>query len=126
MGEPLKENEPSSWFSIWVADADGSKAKEIWKSSDKTGGFAQQYPDQPLVWTHDNRLVFYWEKDGWMRMYSVPGSGGDVVPLTPPSCETETSTLTADGSTLIFSANCNDIERRHLWSADVKGVKQLN
>jgi dipeptidyl aminopeptidase/acylaminoacyl peptidase len=124
--DPPTEFEPSTWFSIWIADAETNQAKEIWKSSDQTGGFAQFYPDQPLMWARD-RLLFYWEKDGWMRMYSVPISGGDATALTPAECETETATLSVDRSTLIFSSNCKDIERRHLWTVPVNGgtTKQL-
>lgn len=125
--EPPKENEPSSWFSIWVSDAAGVNAKEVWKSADRTGGFAQQYPHHPLMWAAGDRLIFYWEKDGWLRMYSLSAVGGDPIALTPTSCESETATLSADRASLIFSANCNDIERRHLWIAPVQGgqAKQL-
>ncbi|MGH9857457.1 MAG: S9 family peptidase, partial [Acidobacteriota bacterium] len=121
--ETPKDNEPSSWFAILVADAGSGNAKEIWKSSDQTGGFAQFYPDHPLMWGAEDKLLFYWEKDGWIRIYSVDASGGDASPLTPPSCETETATLSPDRSSLIFSSNCNDIERRHLWNVPVQGGK---
>ena len=122
-GEPRKDNEPSDVFSIWVADAASGEAKQVWKSSDKTGGFAQFYPSNPLMWAQNDRLLFYWEKDNWMRIYSVSATGGEAIALTPASCETETATLNSDRTHLIFSSNCNDIERRHLWKVPVQGGK---
>ena len=125
-GDPATESEPSIPFSIWVADSQNGKAKEIWNSKDKTGGFAQWYPHEPLSWS-DDRLVFYSEKDGWLRIYSVSANGGEAVALTPEKCEAEDSSLTADRKQLLFSSNCNDQDRRHLWIVATSGgtPKQL-
>jgi dipeptidyl aminopeptidase/acylaminoacyl peptidase len=125
-GDPANEQEPSIPFSIWVADSQSGKGKQIWNSKDKTGGFAQWYPHEPLSWS-DDRLVFYSEKDGWMRMYSVSADGGETVALTPEKCEAEDSTLSADRKQLIFSSNCSDQDRRHLWIVSTTGgtAKQL-
>lgn len=120
-GEPVKDAEPSSSFAIWIADPQTGKGKEVWKSPDTTGGFAQWYPTNPLMWGADGRILFYSEKDGWIRIYSIAISGGDAVALTPAKCEAEDATLSADRKQLIFSSNCEDIDRRHLWSVPVSG-----
>ncbi len=125
-GDPRTVREPSSSFSIWIADAQTGVGKEVWKSKDKNGGFAQSYPHETLFWSQD-RLVFYSEGDGWMRVYSVSTNGGEAQALTPEKCEVENSNLTADHKQLIFTSNCNDIDRRHLWIVPTSGgtAKQI-
>lgn len=125
-GDPQTEHEPSSSFAIWIADAQTGSGKEIWKSKDKNGGFAQFYPHQTLFWSQDH-LVFYSEGDGWMRVYSVSTNGGEARALSPEKCEVENSNLTTDQKQLIFTSNCNDIYRRHLWIVPTVGgtAKQL-
>src|SRR5262249_17547518 len=73
--EPTLEPEPGRRFSLWTADASSGAGQAIWTSADETGGFAQAYPRPALFWTADHHLLFYWEKDGWMRIYSVSASG---------------------------------------------------
>jgi hypothetical protein len=41
--------------------------------------------------------------------------------LTPGDFEVDSAALAADRSFVIFSANKNDIDRRHLWRVDVGG-----
>jgi dipeptidyl aminopeptidase/acylaminoacyl peptidase len=125
-GDPQTEHEPSSSFAIWIADARTGEGKEIWKSKDKNGGFAQFYPHQTLFWSQDH-LVFYSESDGWMRVYSVSTNGGEAKALSPEKCEVENSSLTTDQKQLIFTSNCSDIDRRHLWIVPTSGgtAKQL-
>lgn len=120
-GEPVKEIEEYSAFAIWIADPLTGKGKEVWKSPNSTGGFAQWYPTNPLMWGADGRILFYSEADGWIRIYSVATGGGEAVALTPAKCEAEDATLSADRKQLIFSSNCEDIDRRHLWSVPVSG-----
>jgi dipeptidyl aminopeptidase/acylaminoacyl peptidase len=125
-GDPATEQEPATPVSIWIADAETGIGKEVWKSKDKTAGFAQYYPHKSLFWSQ-NRLVFYSEQDGWMRVYSVSINGGEPQALTPKGCEVENSNLTADHKQLIFTSNCNDIDRRHVWIVSTTGgtAKQL-
>jgi dipeptidyl aminopeptidase/acylaminoacyl peptidase len=113
--------EASSTFSILIADPQTGIAQKIWTSTDRNGGFAQYYPDLPLMWGADSRILFYSESDGWMRIYSVSTSGGKETALTPAACEAEQSTLSADRKNLIFNSNCEDIDRRHLWIVPVGG-----
>ena len=114
-------------FAIWVADVETGKGKEIWKSPNDGGDFAQYYPAYPLMWAAEDRLLFYSEHEGWMRIYSVSVKGGEAICLTPGDCEAEDATLSADRRTLIFNSNCGDIDRRHLWAVAVTGgePKQL-
>lgn len=112
-------------FSILVADVNTGQAKTIWESPNETaGGFAQYYPAEPLRWAANNQILFYSEHEGWMHVYAINASReGTVIDLTPGDCEAEHSTLSPDGRNLIFSSNCEDINRRHLWKVSVFGGK---
>jgi dipeptidyl aminopeptidase/acylaminoacyl peptidase len=120
------ERERVQPWSIWVADAATGEGKEIWKSgatwmeSFSGGGTA-------LEWAANDRLVFASEKDGWQHLYSIPSAGGEATLLTPGEYEVENVTATPDKTTIIFSANKGDIDRRHLFSVAVAGgeVRQL-
>src|SRR5205085_267247 len=61
------------------------------------------------------------ERDGWAHLYSISASGGDAVLLTPGNYEVENVAYTPDNSTIIFAANKDDIDRRHLWRVSVAG-----
>ena len=52
--------------------------------------------DNPLWWVEGDRLVFPWEKTGWMQLYDVPASGGRPVALTSGPFEVEFVSVTAD------------------------------
>lgn len=118
--EPEATWELSSSFSIWIADAQTGTTRKIWTSPDQTGGWGQYYPESPLIWGAD-RLLFYWETDGWTRIYSISTEGGKEIAVTPKDCETEHAVLSEDRKQLIFNSNCGDIDRRHLWTVPVGG-----
>jgi len=123
---PGKHRELSPWrradlpFSIHIVDAGSGHGKKIWGTS-TGGGFAQSYPDRPLSWVNDDRLVFYSEHTGWMHLYSVSIETGDAVALTSGEYEVEHLTVTPDKQTIIFNSNKDDIDRRHLWKVPVSG-----
>jgi len=121
---PGSDIEPQIPFSIWIADVDSGTGKQIWESKDTTAVFGQTFylepPDRVFWWT-GNRLVFYWEGDGWMRIYSISESGGTPTPLTPANCEAEHASISPDHTTLFFDSNCNDIDRRHIWQTPIQG-----
>ncbi len=107
-------------WSIWVADAQAGEARQVWQAPAKEGGtMALAMGGDILRWAADDRLVFAAELDGWTRLYSLAVSGGEPAPLTPPECEVEDSTLAPDRRSVVFTSNCGDIDRRHLWRVSV-------
>jgi len=108
-------------LAIMVADAATGQAREVWRLPNETGGFAQSYPANPLMWAAGGRLLFYSEHEGWMHMYSLNPADGKAVCLTPGEFEIEDSCLTPDLGTLIFNSNQGDVDRRHLWAVPVAG-----
>ncbi|HUF78464.1 MAG TPA: prolyl oligopeptidase family serine peptidase, partial [Thermoanaerobaculia bacterium] len=115
-------------FAVWVADAATGEGRELWRSPEEAGGFAQYYPEDVLVWAGagaaagEGRILFTSEHSGWLHVYALaPDGGAEPVDLTPGECEAETTAVTPDGSTLVFTSNCGDIDRRHLWRVPTAG-----
>jgi dipeptidyl aminopeptidase/acylaminoacyl peptidase len=113
-------------WAIRVADVATWNAKEIWHSgkelqdsfpymADDTGGGV-------ICWAAENRMVFASEQDGWQHLYSMSADGaGAAKLLTPGKCEVEQWSLASTTQTILFNSNCNDVDRRHLWSVSAAG-----
>ena len=114
-------------WAIFVADARTGDAKQIWHSGDQDNDSYPQGAAEFWQWAAGNRLLLPSEKDGWMHLYSVSADGGALTALTPGEFEVENIALSPDKSTVVFSTNKSDIDRRHLWSVSVSGgaPKQL-
>ena len=118
-------------WSIWVADVEGTGAREVWHSGaalqDSYPYMAQETGGGVLHWAGSDGLVFASEADGWQHLYAIPASGGTAKLLTPGNCEVEQWSFTTDEKTLLFNSNCGDVDRRHVWSVavDGKNLRQL-
>ncbi len=120
LSSPGAHRTASPW-SIRIADAFTGQGHAVWKAVEGRGSaFREMYGEQ-LFWTADNRLVFPWEGDGWLHLYSVPASGGEARLLTPGEFEVRNVSLTSDGKTVLYASNQQDIDRRHLWSVAAAG-----
>ncbi len=71
--------------------------------------------EDQLHWVASDRIVFPWERDGWLHFYSVPVAGGTASLLTPGDFEVEHVVLSRDRRMLVFDSNQGDIDRRHTW-----------
>ena len=107
-------------YSIWVVDVASLKGKKVWETS-VGGGFAHSYPSKPLFWAAGDRLVFYSEHTGWMHLYSLSATSGELLPLTSGAYEVEQAALSPDRQFVVFSANKNDINLKHLYKVSVNG-----
>jgi dipeptidyl aminopeptidase/acylaminoacyl peptidase len=115
---------PHPW-AILVADVSTGTAKEIWHSTPTPQGsfpyMAEETGGGVINWAADHQLVIASEEDGWQHLYALSAEGGAPKLLTPGNCEVEQWSFTPDKKTILFNSNCNDIDRRHLWSVDVSG-----
>jgi dipeptidyl aminopeptidase/acylaminoacyl peptidase len=120
MFSPRREvDEP---WSLRVADVKTGMATQVWKADAGYGSaFQGVVADSQLYWGARDRLVFPWEKDGWLHLYSVPVSGGKATLLTPGNFEVEYVNITPDRARMIYNSNQDDIDRRHIWSVAVDG-----
>jgi len=117
-------------WSILVADVLTGQAKTAWRADPGPGSaFAEMVAANQIQWAAGDRLVFPWEKDGWLHLYSVPaspsGSIGTATLLTPGDFEIETVNLTPDRRQVVFNSNQDDLDRRHLWRVDVAGGRPV-
>ena len=109
-------------WAIWVGNARSGEANQIWRSGDADNDSYPGNQDQDFwQWTAGDRLLFSSERDGWAHLYSIPAAGGAVISLTPGDFEVDSAALSPDRSFVIFSANKNDVDRRHLWRVSVAG-----
>lgn len=119
-------------WSIRVADTATGAGREVWRADVGTGSvFYSVSAQNQLLWGANGRLVFPWEKDGWLHLWSVPVDGGRADLLTPGDCaassparcghEVQHVVLTPDGESAIYSSNQGDIDRKHLWRVPVDG-----
>ena len=103
-------------WSIRVVEVTTSKAHEAWRATEGEGSaFRETASLDQLHWTVGNRIVFPWERDGWLHLFAIPASGGTATLLTPGNFEVEHVSLSGEHKTLAFDSNQNDIDRRHVW-----------
>jgi len=110
---PRREGQP---WSIRVADAITGKGQEVWHADPGSGSaFHAIVADNQLIWAAGDRLVFPWERGGWIHLYSVPITGGPAKLLTPGNFEVEYVAASENGQEIVYSSNQDDIDRRHVW-----------
>ena len=123
----LLEEEPAPW-SIWIADVRTGSARAAWTSPETAEGSLPETDAGPaLDWAAGGRLVFLAELDGWPHLYSVPGSGGAALLLTPGRFMVDAVALTPDGRQAVYVANTGadsgDDDRRHLFRVPVDAAR---
>jgi dipeptidyl aminopeptidase/acylaminoacyl peptidase len=120
---PNREAQPWSILVADVADpAMGGRAATVWLAREGPGSaFHEMEAANQIVWAAGDRIVFPWEGDGWLHLYSVPATGGEATLLTPGDFEVESLVATPDRRELFVVSNQGDIDRRHLWRVPVAG-----
>ena len=109
-------------WSIRVVDVESGKGREIWRAREGRGSvFREAQGPSQLYWTSTGFIIFPWEADGWLHLYSVGPNGGDTRLLTPGDFEVDSVAGSRDGRSLLYSSNQNDIDRRHIWKLDSAG-----
>ncbi|MGA2143475.1 MAG: prolyl oligopeptidase family serine peptidase [Bryobacteraceae bacterium] len=103
-------------WSIRVASVADGTGREIWKSERGQGSAFHPAESEPaLLWAAGDRIVFPWEKGGWLHLYSVAVEGGPATLLTPGDFEVDHVAYSADRKEIVFDSNQDDIDRRHVW-----------
>jgi dipeptidyl aminopeptidase/acylaminoacyl peptidase len=109
-------------WSVRVADVASGGVRTVFRAPTGRGSvFRGLASDAQLQWTRDDRIVFPWEGDGWLHLYSVPAAGGEPTALTLGEFEVEEAAPAPGGSDVLFTANKDDIDRRHVWRVAVAG-----
>jgi dipeptidyl aminopeptidase/acylaminoacyl peptidase len=102
-------------WSIRIANVATGKGHEIFRAAEGQGSAYRETDSQDqLHWTQNDRIVFPWERDGWLHLYATPLTGGGAEQLTPGHFEVEHVSLSADRKSFVFDGNQTDIDRRHV------------
>ncbi|WP_053333961.1 S9 family peptidase [Gemmatimonas phototrophica] len=109
-------------WGIMVANAATGEAREVFRA---TAGRGSAYwaivADNQLQWMAGDRIVFPWERTGWVHLYSVSANGGAAKELTPGNGEVEFVSTSPDGTRVLYNTNIGDIDRRHVMSVVADG-----
>ena len=96
----------------------------MWKADAGYGSaFQGVVAEQPAIWGAGDRLVFPWEKDGWLHLYSVPAGRAELRRRSSrrANFEVEYVNIAPNGATMIYNSNQDDIDKRHVWTVPVDG-----
>ncbi|MFN7924983.1 MAG: prolyl oligopeptidase family serine peptidase [Bryobacteraceae bacterium] len=110
-------------WSIRVADVATGKSQAVFTADPGRGStFYPMEAANQILWASTGHLVFPWERDGWLHLYSIPVQGGTSARLlTFGDFEVEHVALTPDGKEVLYSANSDDPERRHVYRVAAGG-----
>jgi dipeptidyl aminopeptidase/acylaminoacyl peptidase len=119
--QPIIPVRPQPW-SIWMADAATGEGRTLWHSgAADNDSFPQLTEEVSLNFSADDHIVFASEQDGWNHLYSIAASGGQPTLLTPGEFDVEHVVMSADGHSVVYSSNQDDIDRRHIWRVSAAG-----
>ncbi len=115
---------PTEPWSIWVADPATGAGREVWASGNRPEDtLPEMAPPGGFGFGAGGSLYFVSERDGWQHLYALdltqPGATARL--LTPGNFEIDHVIASADGTSLIYSANQGDLDRRHLWQVSLAG-----
>ncbi len=114
---PEREGQP---WSIRVSDCQTGQGTEIFHADKGVGSvFSGIVAQSQLFWSGNGKIVFPWEKTGWRHLYSVSATGGTPTEITPGEGEVEHVAMSPGSNKIYFSANFQDIDRRHVWFVDM-------
>jgi dipeptidyl aminopeptidase/acylaminoacyl peptidase len=110
-------------WSIRLANADSGAGRELWKAAKGPGSaFHPMVAENEILWSASDRIIFPWEKTGWMHLYSISTRGDAPIDISGSGeYEIEHVSLTADHTSVLFSSNKGDIDRRHISRVSVLG-----
>ena len=110
-------------WSIRIANADNGAGRELWKASPGPGSaFHPMVAENQLFWGAGNRIVFPWEKTGYVHLYSISTRGDTPTDISGAGdYEIEHVALSEDRKTVLFSSNQGDIDRRHISRVSLLG-----
>jgi dipeptidyl aminopeptidase/acylaminoacyl peptidase len=115
-------------WSIRVASADTGAGRELWKAQPGPGSaFHGIVAANQLFWGAGDRMVFPWEKTGWVHLYSLSTRGGAPTDLGGAGeYEVEHVSLGWDRQSVLFASNLGDIDRRHISRVSVLGENRIS
>ncbi len=109
-------------LAIWVADAATGVARELWRTPKGAPGY---YSFRDFELAANGRILFTAEREEWNHVFALSLAGGAPEDLTPGDGFVEHLGLSADGTTLYYSANMGDLHGRRIWKVPTAGGKAV-
>ncbi|MES2054817.1 MAG: alpha/beta fold hydrolase [Pseudomonadota bacterium] len=104
------------YWSLRVADIASGAARELWAAPSGDGARYNGTRSRNLFWNTDGKLIFPWERSGWLHAYAIDVAKGDEPrDLTPGAFEVESFLPARDGRSILYAANAGDPDRKHIW-----------
>jgi dipeptidyl aminopeptidase/acylaminoacyl peptidase len=118
---PMIPQRPQPW-AIWLADTETAQAHELWHSGKEMNDSLPPFARESLKFALEGRIVFCSEQDGRNHLYGTSiyaTSSEKGVLITPGDFDVEDVELAANKSTVLYTSNQNDVERRHIWQINI-------
>ena len=121
---PFSPQRTAHPWSIRLLDIISKRAHTLWKADKGMGSaFFGQFPLAPLKWTNDDKLIFPWEKKGWMHLYSIDITSKNLTQLTFGEGIVEQFYLNKEDNYILYTSNFKDLHRRHIWKINLYSKK---
>ena len=123
---PFSPQKSARPWSIRVLDLSSGQSKSLWEADPGMGSaFFNQFPRAALKWTIDNQLIFPWEKNGWMHLYSLDVQSGNTSQLTYGDGIVEQYHLNKENNYILYTTNVNDMHARHIGKIYLDSKKNV-
>ena len=126
--EPPPDAAPDTgpYWSLRVTDMATGAVRTLWSAPKGEGARYGGTRGRNLYWSADGKLIFSWERTGWLHAYALDVlRGGEPRSLTEGDFELDRFLLDADGRALIYSANFGERDRRHVWRRPLEGGRAV-
>src|SRR5579864_162908 len=114
MHQPLIPVRAQPW-AIWLADAGTAQAHELWHSGKEMNDSLPPFAAESLKFAEGGRIVFCSEQDGRNHLYILYSDNGKTALLTEGDFDVEDVELASDHTSLFYTSNADDVERRHIF-----------
>ncbi len=110
------ESDRSGIRGIWISDADGSNAVELFSRTGASYGSPRWSPD-------GQRIAADFEAQGNLDIHVIPASGGNPIPLTTDPADDLSPSWSRDGKWVYFTSNRTG--RYEIWKVPAGGGEAI-
>ncbi len=115
---PLIPRRPQPW-AIWLADSATAEAHELWHSGKEMNDSLPPFAAESLKFLEFGLIVFASEHDGRNHLYLLSTTDPAAMLLTPGDFDVEDVELSPETLRVLYTSNQGDIDRRHVWEANL-------
>ena len=118
----LTRPEDGQFWSLHNYDLTSGTEHLLWTPPKGQGSRFWSADTLNLAWTADQRILFPWEGDGWLRICALPARGGETPEcLTPTNAEVSSYRLSPDRTSLFYTSNAGNADEWRTWLRSLSG-----